>query len=101
MSYKWKKYKRTGIAEMRPLDRHEILTGKLPMGVSVSDEDKENGSPKAGDMIARNPDNHNDQWLVAEEYFNNNFRELDESITDDFPSPPIAGDGVYIPDDVD
>lgn len=23
-------------------------------------------------MIARNPKNHNDQWLVAEEYFNDN-----------------------------
>lgn len=40
--------------------------------VSVSNEDKEAGSPKAGDMIARNPKNHADQWLVAEAYFKDN-----------------------------
>jgi hypothetical protein len=31
------------------------------------------GSPKAGDMIARNPGNHEDQWLVAAQYFADNF----------------------------
>lgn len=31
---------------------------------------------KLGDMIARNPKNHKDQWLVAKEYFNDNFEEL-------------------------
>lgn len=33
-------------------------------------------TPKLGDMIARNPKNHKDQWLVAKEYFNDNFEEL-------------------------
>lgn len=36
----------------------------------------ENGSPKIGDMIARNPKNHEDQWLVAEQYFNDNFEPI-------------------------
>ena len=40
--------------------------------VSVSAADKENGSPKPGDMIARNPKNHADQWLVAAKYFAEN-----------------------------
>lgn len=40
--------------------------------ISVSDADKENGSPKVGDMIARNPKNHNDKWLVAKKYFKDN-----------------------------
>jgi len=31
------------------------------------------GSPKEGDMIARNPANHKDQWLVAAKYFKENF----------------------------
>ena len=44
--------------------------------VSISDVDKYNGSPRIGDMIARNPKNHNDQWLVAEQYFKDNFEEL-------------------------
>ena len=44
--------------------------------VSVSEVDLNNGSPKLGDMIARNPKNHNDQWLVAQQYFNDNFEEI-------------------------
>lgn len=40
--------------------------------ISVSEADVKNGSPKIGDMIARNPKNHDDQWLVAEKYFNDN-----------------------------
>jgi len=32
--------------------------------------------PKAGDMIARNPKNHADQWLVAAQYFADNFEPI-------------------------
>jgi len=45
-------------------------------GVSVSDPDKENGSPKAGDMIAVNPNNPDHQWLVAEKFFKDNYEEV-------------------------
>lgn len=38
--------------------------------------DKEAGSPKTGDMIARNPKNHADQWLVAAQYFADNFEPI-------------------------
>ena len=34
-------------------------------GVSISDADKANGSPKNGDMIAVSPSNKDDRWLVA------------------------------------
>lgn len=44
--------------------------------VSISQADLENGSPKLGDMIARNPENHGDMWLVAKLYFEQNFEEL-------------------------
>lgn len=41
--------------------------------VSISDVDKkEKGSPKIGDMIAINPKNPTDQWLVEEKYFKEN-----------------------------
>lgn len=30
-------------------------------------------------MIARNPKNHEDQWLVAEKYFKDNFEEIELS----------------------
>jgi len=67
----WKKYKRSAIAEMRTYEEGEVLEH-----VSISEPDLENGSPKVGDMIARNPKNHNDQWLVAKQYFMENFEDI-------------------------
>lgn len=64
----FKKYLRKQTAELRPYEKGEKLNG-----VSISEEDKKNGSPKPGDMIARNPKNHNDKWLVAKKYFKDNF----------------------------
>jgi hypothetical protein len=62
------RYRRKQIAELRPYEEGELLTN-----VSISSEDAKAGSPKAGDMIARNPKNHADQWLVAAAYFADNF----------------------------
>ena len=45
-------------------------------GVSVSDADKSNGSPKQGDMIAIDPTNPDNQWLVAEKFFKDNYVEV-------------------------
>lgn len=45
----------------------------------ISEEDKKAGSPKVGDMIARNPKNHLDKWLVAEKYFQDNFEEIPDA----------------------
>ena len=42
----------------------------------MSAADKKAGSPKAGEMIARNPNNHVDQWLVEAKYFADNFEPL-------------------------
>lgn len=64
----FKQYRRTQIAEMTPWH-----IGFNMSGVSISKPDQENGSPKEGDMIARNPKNHNDVWLVAAQYFADNF----------------------------
>lgn len=88
----FKKYKRTNIAEMRKVTNKDIICFQMygvlyvdfneyinyfkatdQKSVSISDFDLENGSPKIGDMIARNPDNHKDSWLVAKEYFEDNF----------------------------
>ena len=65
---KFKQYKRKGLSEMI---EYKNYTGDITL-VSISKEDINNGSPKEGDMIARNPKNHNDFWLVAEKYFNDN-----------------------------
>ena len=67
----FKQYRRRQIAELRPFQPGETLDGQ----VSVSAADREAGSPKPGDMIARNPKNHADQWLVAAAYFADNFEE--------------------------
>jgi hypothetical protein len=64
----FKQYRRKQIAELCPWDEGMALTG-----VSISPADTEAGSPKAGDMIARNPKNHADRWLVAAAYFADNF----------------------------
>jgi hypothetical protein len=84
----FKKYRRTQIAEMRPVTDSDIELFEVQddiiiywepenrATVSISDPDRENGSPKIGDMIARNPKNHRDQWLVSEEYFKDNFENL-------------------------
>ena len=70
----FKNYKRKNVSEMRPYIKGEILDDN----VSISDADKKNGSPKVGDMIARNPKNHYDQWLVAKKYFEDNFESINK-----------------------
>ena len=69
----FKRYRRKQIAELRPYTPQEDMTG-----ISVSPEDIKAGSPKVGDMIARNPRNHNDQWLVAAKYFRSNFEPVED-----------------------
>jgi hypothetical protein len=61
----WKEhYKKRKPIEMKPW--HADMEMK---GVSVSKADKLNGSPKAGDMVARNPNDPDDKWLVSEGYY--------------------------------
>ena len=68
----FKQYRRSQIAELRPYAGEDLATS-----VSVSEEDRKAGSPKPGDMIARNPKNHADQWLVAAQYFADNFEPVE------------------------
>lgn len=67
----FKQYRRTQIAEMAPWSSDTDMTD-----ISVSVPDRANGSPKEGDMIARNPKNHDDKWLVAAQYFADNFEPV-------------------------
>lgn len=67
----FRQYRRTQIAEMRPWQEGDDMRD-----VSVSRPDENAGSPKPGDMIARNPKNHADQWLVAAQYFADNFESV-------------------------
>ena len=84
----FKKYRRKQVAELRPITKEDIYAFKTHnkklyvmsdswvITVSISQADIDNGSPKLGDMIARNSKNHKDQWLVAKEYFEENFEEI-------------------------
>ncbi len=74
----FRQYKRKGLSEMRPVNEVDIKAFQsdkqihsirdTEFKVSVSEVDLQNGSPKIGDFIARNPKNHNDQWLISEQY---------------------------------
>lgn len=68
----FQQYHRKQIAELRPYQLGENMSA-----TSVSEADLLAGSPKVGDMIARNPKNHADQWLVAAAYFANNFEPVE------------------------
>ena len=67
----YRRYRRTAIAEIA--DWHPDFDMSR---VSVSDADRDAGSPKAGDKIARNPKNHDDRWLIAADYFADNFEAV-------------------------
>jgi hypothetical protein len=64
---------------MRPVTTEDTLYNLNLMEVSVSMEDIKNGSPMIGDMIARNPKNHADQWLVAKKYFEDNLELVENN----------------------
>jgi hypothetical protein len=65
----FKKYARKQkLSELKPWSEGDDM-----LGVSIGGEDSAAGSPKNGDLIARNPENHDDQWLVAAKYFSDNF----------------------------
>lgn len=68
----FKRFRRSKIAEMAEWEPGLDMTR-----VSVSAADSDAGSPKSGDMIARNPANHDDQWLVAAQYFADNFEPVE------------------------
>ena len=65
-------FRRKSIAQLRP-----YVAGEDMSKVSISGEDKMNGSPMPGDWIARNPASHADQWLVAAAYFRENFEAVE------------------------
>ena len=87
----FKKYRRTNVAEMRPVVEGDLINfhntteileawaNSERIIIGISEEDLKNGSPLLGDMIARNPENHKDQWLIAEKYSNANFELMENN----------------------
>lgn len=85
----FKEFERTSGIEFRELEAIEIdwyhNRGALlffldsdknndnPFRINIYQDDLLKGSPKLGDMVARNVNNHLDQWLVTREYFEENY----------------------------
>ena len=57
------------IAQFRPYRPGEDMTH-----IYVSDTFT--GSPKYGDIIVRDPKNHNDQWLITQQFFWDHYEPL-------------------------
>lgn len=66
-----KYYRKRNVQPMYPW-----VPGTDMEGVSVSADDKANGSPKMGDMIAFNEKQPTDRWLVCEAFFKANYEEV-------------------------
>ena len=68
----FKRYRKKGVAEMRIYAPGEDLSN-----VSVSNADMaEIASGEPGGMIARNPNDHADQWYVAKKFFEDNYEQI-------------------------
>ena len=68
----WAKYRKIQIDELRPYAKGE----QLGAGVKIAPEDRDTGSPKDGDMLARDPEKPDEQWLVSGRYFNANYERV-------------------------
>jgi len=67
------------VKKANPLEIEPWKPGADMAHVSVSPEDTKNGSPKPGDMIATNPDNADDRWLITAAYFAKNYEAYDDA----------------------
>jgi hypothetical protein len=67
----WKLYRKSGLVEMKLYNSTDDMSE-----ISISSHDLLNGSPKPGDMIARDPYNHDDKWLVSQKYFKENYESF-------------------------
>lgn len=69
MDSKFKTYQKITITEIRPYEEGEVL----PDNINIGNYYLMHGSPKAGDMICRNRSNHDDVWLIDQEYFKKHY----------------------------
>jgi hypothetical protein len=88
----FKQYRKKRTVDIRPYRDGEVMTG-----ITISSVDKENGSPKSGDMIAVNPENPADMWLISAAYFADNYIEVEDDELDDLEVPEKEP----IPDDIE
>jgi len=67
-------YRKKELQELHP------WTPDMPMElVSISAADVDKGSPKDGDMLACNPDDPCDWWLIEEKFFKDNYEWVSDT----------------------
>lgn len=66
----WKTYRRRGYTQIRPWTPDDK--------VMVTEIQQQQGSPKQGDMLCRDVENHEDTWLITETFFKNNYELVHE-----------------------
>ena len=76
LAHPWAYYQKRVLQPMRPYIPGEDLTG-----ISVWDGD----TPEQGGMIAQNPDDPEDRWYVAKDFFEKNYDKVREL----FPTPGV------------
>lgn len=84
-------YQRVGLIEARPWtseDEYEFVKGNTGR-ISISPADRESGAVGTlhGGYVARNPNNHDDQWYIAPEYFAKHYATT-------IPAPQIPFDAL-------
>lgn len=57
----------------RRIEIRPYVPGEDLAHVGISTEVKLNDGPKQGDWVARDPDNHADQWMLSAEYVAKNY----------------------------
>ena len=67
----WKKYRKSTVTEMIPWSA-DVSMDAITVGV----EDRAD-HPRLGDMVARDPANPSDMWLVVKEFFEANYVSAD------------------------
>ncbi len=65
-------YQKVTVTEIRRYVEGE----KLPAEINIADYYLKKGSPKTGDMICRNRNNHDDMWLIDEDYFKTHYMQV-------------------------
>jgi len=76
--------RKVGYYRKKKLQKLEPWVPSLVMdGIRVSDADKLNGSPKDGDMIAFNPKDDTDRWLVAAKFVDDNYEFVSSVVVEE------------------
>ena len=75
---KYKLYRRKETFELRDVTTQDIEEYKEEGTIKafIRQVDKDKGSPKIGDKIARNTKNIRHQWLIEEETFKSDWEEV-------------------------